>query len=131
MNTSSFYDQWIDWLKKDVPSLENQEEMTASIMEKVENLPVNAFSKPIRYWTTFLSGAVACGLFCLLIHEFNNPLINMPDRPVTSAVKKNLLPENMEEIPDFLKEKERRATVYSELRLRLSQNYIHLAPSDM
>jgi hypothetical protein len=123
MNTMNFYDQWIDLAKKNVPSLENQEEMTASIMQKIENLPADTSSNKIRNLTTFLSGMAACFLFCLLIYEFNRPLMIVQDRLVGSTIKKSSLPEKIEDIPNFLREKERRATVYSEFRQKLVQNH--------
>jgi len=121
----NFYDKWIDLVKKSVPSPDNQEEMTASIMGKIENLPVGASSNKIRYITSFLSGTVACCLFCLMIYEFNRPLHVVQEKQAFSATNKQLLPEKIEDIPVFLKEKERRANFYSELRLKMAQNYSH------
>ena len=125
MNTMNFYDQWIDLVKKNAPSLENQEEMTVSIMQKIKNLPADTSSNKIRNLTTFLSGIAACFLFCLLIYEFNRPLMIVQDRLVVSTIKKSSLPEKIEDIPNFLREKERRATVYSEFRQKLLDNYSH------
>ena len=119
----NFYDQWIDLVKKNAPSLENQEEITASIMQKIKNLPADTSSNKIRNLTTFLSGIAACFLFCLLIYEFNRPLMIAQDRPVVSTIKKSSLPKKTEDIPNFFREKERRATVYSELRQKLVQNH--------
>jgi hypothetical protein len=42
-----------------------------------------------------------------------------------STIEKSFLPKKIEAIPNFLREKERRATVYSELRQKLAQNYSH------
>jgi hypothetical protein len=125
MNTMNFYDQWIDLVKKNAPSLENQEEMTASIMQKIKNLPADTSSNKIRNLMTFLSGIAACFLFCLLIYEFNRPLNIVQDKPFVSTIEKSFLPEKIEDIPNFLREKERRATVYSDLRQKLAQNYSH------
>lgn len=129
MDTQSFYDQWIELLKRNAPSLENPEEMTISIMDKIKNLPVRASTKKTTYWTGIVSGVAACGLFCLLIYELNRPLINTPNNLTAVAIVKNPLPEKIEDIPLFLKEKERRATAYRELRMRLAQNYAHLSSS--
>lgn len=132
MNTRIFYDQWTDLLKKSIPSLENPEEMTASIMEKIENLPVNTSSKKITYWTTLMLGAAACCLFCLLIHELNRPLMNtMPSNTLVSTMTKNPIPEKIEEIPLIMKEKEQRAVACRDLRKRLAQNYSYLSSSEM
>jgi hypothetical protein len=125
MNSEHFYDQWLDLLRKDTPSLENPEEMTASIMGKIGNMPVHASPKKITYWITFLSNAAACWLFCLLIYELNRPLINnIPDRSIVSTVTKSPLPKTREEIPGFLMKKERKAAAYRELQMKLAENYI-------
>ena len=47
------------------------------------------------------------------------------DKPFVSTIEKSFLPEKIEDIPNFLREKERRANVYSELRQKLAQNYSH------
>ena len=122
MNTKSFYGQWIALLRENTPGLENPEKLTASILEKIENLPVKASPKRITHWTTVLSGVAACWLFCLLIYEFNRPLTPAPETPIGTTIGKNPLPEKIEDLPHFLKERERKASAYRELRMQLAQN---------
>ena len=131
MDTKSFYDQWTGLLRKNAPSLENPEELTFSIMEKIESLPVKGSTNRITYWTTLLSGVAACWLFCLLIYEFNRPMMSMPATPMVITLVENSLPKKMEDLPHFLKERERRATAYHEWRIRLAQNYQHISSSDI
>jgi len=130
MDRKNFYNHWIDLVKKNTPSLENPEEMTASIMEKIETPPVNVFSKKITYWAAVLSGAAACGVFCLMIYEFNRPLMNVPDRPFVSAITISSKPEKIEDISLYMKEKERKAILHHKLRTLFAQNYKRLYSPD-
>jgi len=123
MNTKSFYNQWLDSVRKNVPSLENPEDLTASVMERIENLPEKSFVLKIPYWTSVLSGAVACGLFCLLICEYNRPLVNLPEKPIVATTVKSPLPEKKEDILHFLKERQQRVVASHKLRMQLAQKY--------
>jgi hypothetical protein len=129
MNTENFYNQWLGLVRKNAPSLENPEAMTASVMGKIENLPDKTSGTKITYCMSILSGAAACLLFCLLIYEYNRPLVNLPDRPIAAVTGKSPLPEKVEDIPHFLKEKHRQASVYRKLRTQLAEKYSYLSYS--
>ena len=63
------YNQVINALQKATPILDNADELTDVIMQKVEKIPVNTRQFPIMCLWGIVSGIAASALICLFVYE--------------------------------------------------------------
>ncbi|GHT05357.1 hypothetical protein FACS189423_09390 [Bacteroidia bacterium] len=67
-NNKISYQTLVERLKNSSPVLENPEDLTRIVIEKVEKISANNLKNKILYLTGVISGLAAALLFCLLIH---------------------------------------------------------------
>jgi hypothetical protein len=68
-NNQLYYQDLVERIKHISPVLENPEELTQTVIARVEQISANKLKNKIMYITSIVSGAAAVLLFCLLIYE--------------------------------------------------------------
>ena len=82
------YNQVINALQKATPILDNADELTDVIMQKVEKIPVNTRQFPIMCLWGIVSGIAASALICLFVYEtFKSPLSQNENHPASDFLR--------------------------------------------
>jgi hypothetical protein len=109
-NNKISYQTLVERLKNSSPILENPEDLTRIVIEKVEKISANNLKNKILYITGMISGLAAALLFCLLIHASIQSPANQLVEPGTPAalsgsITPGVYPEKTDMIALIIKEK--------------------------
>jgi hypothetical protein len=81
------------------PVLENPEELTQAVIERIEQISTNKLKNKIMYITSIVSGVAAALLFCLLIHEtIQSPVNHLMGTGRPAAFSEQIVPGVRREI---------------------------------